>query len=71
VLDAGYQSSVEGLHFAGATAATSFGPLMRFVVGTWYAAPTLAGRLAGDRRRALRLSFPTRRIRNVGHHSPR
>ena len=34
--------SVPGLHFVGAPATLSFGPLMRFVVGTWHAAPALA-----------------------------
>jgi glycine/D-amino acid oxidase-like deaminating enzyme len=33
-LDAEFQSSVPGLHFLGAPAAWSFGPLMRFVAGT-------------------------------------
>jgi thioredoxin reductase len=38
-LGPGLESSIRGLHFAGAPAATSLGPIMRFVVGTWYAAP--------------------------------
>ena len=33
VLDAGFEASVPGLHFIGAPAAWSFGPLMRFVGG--------------------------------------
>ncbi len=37
-LNAGFESSVPGLHFLGASAAESFGPLMRFVAGTGYAA---------------------------------
>jgi hypothetical protein len=37
-LTAGFESSVPGLHFLGAPAAESFGPLMRFVAGTGYAA---------------------------------
>jgi thioredoxin reductase len=41
VLDGGFQSSVPGLYFVGATAAYSFGPLCRFVVGTRFAAHTL------------------------------
>ena len=41
-LDAGFQSSVPGLHFVGASAARSFGPLMRFVAGTGFAARRLA-----------------------------
>ena len=35
-LAAGFESSVPGLHFLGAPAAWSFGPLMRFVAGTRY-----------------------------------
>jgi FAD-dependent urate hydroxylase len=42
VLSAGFESSVPGLHFIGSSAVLSFGPLMRFVAGTGYAAPTLA-----------------------------
>ncbi|MBV9354701.1 MAG: NAD(P)-binding domain-containing protein [Chloroflexi bacterium] len=41
-LGPGLESSVPGLHFVGAAAAGSFGPLMRFVAGTKYAAPALA-----------------------------
>jgi FAD-dependent urate hydroxylase len=41
-LDSGFQSSVPGLHFLGAPAAWSFGPLMRFVAGTEFAARALA-----------------------------
>jgi FAD-dependent urate hydroxylase len=41
VLSAGFESSVPGLHFIGSSAVMSFGPLMRFVAGTGYAAPTL------------------------------
>jgi lysine/ornithine N-monooxygenase len=37
VLRRGLESSVPGLHFLGAPAARSFGPIMRFVSGTWYA----------------------------------
>jgi hypothetical protein len=41
-LNAGLETSVPGLHFVGAAAARSFGPLMRFVAGTKYASPALA-----------------------------
>ena len=41
VLSAGFESSVPGLHFVGSTAVLSFGPLMRFVAGTGYAAHAL------------------------------
>jgi cation diffusion facilitator CzcD-associated flavoprotein CzcO len=40
-LNRGFESSVPGLHFLGAPAAYSFGPLMRFVSGTAYAATAL------------------------------
>jgi FAD-dependent urate hydroxylase len=38
VLTRGFESSVDGLHFVGSSAVHSFGPLMRFVAGTRYAA---------------------------------
>ena len=41
-LTAGFESSWSGLHFLGASAAGTFGPLMRFVAGTGYAASALA-----------------------------
>jgi hypothetical protein len=41
VLNHGFESSVPGLHFVGATAARCFGPLCRFVAGTCFAAVTL------------------------------
>jgi hypothetical protein len=47
LLRRGLQSSVPGLHFLGAPAAWSFGPIMRFVSGGWYAARALTRSLAG------------------------
>jgi hypothetical protein len=41
-LGPGFESSVPGLHFLGAPAAWSYGPLFRFVAGAEYAAPDLA-----------------------------
>jgi hypothetical protein len=41
-LTPGFEASVPGLHFVGASAAASFGPLMRFVAGTKYASTALA-----------------------------
>ncbi len=46
VLDRGFESSVAGLHIVGAPAAESFGPLMRFVAGTRYAARAVSQRIA-------------------------
>jgi FAD-dependent urate hydroxylase len=58
VLGPGLESSVPGLHFVGAPAAYSFGPVMRFVVGSWYAAPAIARRAAGRRQPPISFSFP-------------
>jgi cation diffusion facilitator CzcD-associated flavoprotein CzcO len=57
-LGRGFESSVRGLHFVGAPAAWSFGPLSRFVAGAGYAARGVSNRLASYepalRRRTLR-----------------
>jgi thioredoxin reductase len=45
----GFRTSVEGLHFIGATAARSFGPLLYFVAGTEFASRELAGHLSRRR----------------------
>lgn len=50
VLAAGFESSVPGLHFIGAPAAWSFGPVMRFVSGTWYTSRALVRHLVAARR---------------------
>jgi cation diffusion facilitator CzcD-associated flavoprotein CzcO len=42
VLGPGFETSLPGLHFLGAPAALSYGPLMRFVAGTGYASAALA-----------------------------
>jgi hypothetical protein len=55
VLGPGLESSIPGLHFVGAPAADSFGPLMKFVVGSWYAAPAVTRRVLG------RLQLPVHR----------
>ena len=57
VLGRGLESSVPGLHFLGAPAAHSFGPLLNFVVGTWFAGPALVDRMLGRRGR-VRLGIP-------------
>jgi hypothetical protein len=49
VLRAGFESSVPGLHFVGATGAHSYGPFLRFVVGTRFVSPRLACAIAGRR----------------------
>lgn len=47
VLGPGLQSSVPRLHFLGAPAAWSFGPIMRFVSGGWYASQSLVRSVTG------------------------
>lgn len=42
ILGRGFESSIPGLHFLGAPAVLSFGPLMRFVAGADFAARALA-----------------------------
>ncbi len=50
VLGRGMESSVPGLHFVGAPAAWSFGPIMRFVSGGWYTGRALVRTIAGRTR---------------------
>jgi FAD-dependent urate hydroxylase len=51
----GLESHVPGLHFLGAPAARSFGPIMRFVSGSWYGGTRLTQVVARDpERRTLR-----------------
>lgn len=57
VLGPGLESTVAGLHFMGAAAAHSFGPIMRFVVGTWYSAPAVARRVVGRRQPPISFAF--------------
>jgi cation diffusion facilitator CzcD-associated flavoprotein CzcO len=47
-LSAGFEASPPGLHFLGASAAGTFGPLMRFVAGTKYAARALTRGILGQ-----------------------
>jgi thioredoxin reductase len=51
VLSPALESSVPGLHFVGATASGSYGPLMKFVSGTRFASSSVAGSVAGSARR--------------------
>lgn len=56
-LSRGLESSIPGLHFLGATAAYSFGPLMRFVSGTEFASRSLSAevmRARSNGRHAIR-----------------
>jgi hypothetical protein len=46
ILGPGLESSLPGLHIAGAPAAWTFGPIMRFVSGSWYAGRAITRRIA-------------------------
>ncbi|HZR58767.1 MAG TPA: NAD(P)-binding domain-containing protein [Terriglobales bacterium] len=48
-LTRGFRSSVPGLHFIGATAARSFGPLLYFVAGTEFASRELTRHISRNR----------------------
>jgi cation diffusion facilitator CzcD-associated flavoprotein CzcO len=52
-LGRGFSSSVPGLHFIGATAARSFGPLLYFVAGTEFASRELTAYILRNKRHAL------------------
>jgi flavin-dependent dehydrogenase len=46
VLSSNFQSSIPGLYFVGASAANSFGPLLRFAFGAGFTAKRLSNHLA-------------------------
>ncbi len=56
VLSSNFESSVPGLYFVGASAANSFGPLLRFAFGAGFTSQRLSNHLAksADRKRAVR-----------------
>ncbi len=66
VLDTGLQSSVAGLYFVGAPAMGSFGPLLRFVAGTEFAADRVMKHVT-RRRSALRATEPAVELQRVAH----
>lgn len=57
-LRAGFESSVPGLHFVGAFAAPTFGPVMRFVSGTPFTGRALTARVAGASAPSYRSAQP-------------
>ena len=61
VLAAGFESTVRGLHFVGSNAVFSFGPLMRFVAGTRYAARHLTQTVVARRMAPNRAAFTRER----------
>jgi hypothetical protein len=54
ILSDNFESSERGLYFIGPAAANSFGPLMRFMVGSEFAAPRLANHLSRKLATSLR-----------------
>jgi hypothetical protein len=46
-LSTGLEASIRGLHFIGAPASFSFGPVVRFVTGSWYVARALTRHVIG------------------------
>lgn len=52
-LDRGFESSLPSLHFLGAPATWSFGPLMRFVAGTEFSARAVARRISAVKSRRI------------------
>jgi FAD-dependent urate hydroxylase len=59
LLRRGMESSVPGLHFLGAPAARSYGPIMRFVAGGWYGATSLTRVMANGATHNVRASSRT------------
>jgi len=62
VLATGFESSVPGLHFVGASSVHTYGPLMRFVAGAGYAARHLTRTVSSARARSR--PFTVRRAPN-------
>jgi thioredoxin reductase len=58
VLSPHFESSVPELYFVGATAANSFGPLLRFAYGAGFAAQRLSRHLVQSGRRAAQVPTP-------------
>jgi thioredoxin reductase len=56
-LSAGFESSVPGLYFAGLASAYDFGPVMRFIHGTHYAARRICAEIAAKAKPLAKPSF--------------
>jgi len=69
ILGRGLESSVPGLHFLGAPAVYSYGPLMRFVAGADFAAREVAATVASARRTVgQQIAHPLREPSTVSAH---
>ena len=65
-VDACFESSVPGLHFAGPLVAPTFGPVMRFVFGADHAARAIVRRIVGQRGRGRARGAAGRRLTPMG-----
>jgi thioredoxin reductase len=65
-LTTSFESSVPGLYFVGMAAANSFGPVMRFVCGTGFAARRVSRHLAESTRPSRRAWTTRRRLLRAG-----
>jgi hypothetical protein len=54
-LGKGFSTTIPGLHFIGATAARSFGPLLYFVAGTEFASKELTTYISRHSRRLRKI----------------
>jgi cation diffusion facilitator CzcD-associated flavoprotein CzcO len=74
VLAQGFESTVRGLHFVGSSAVYSYGPLMRFVAGTRYAArhltQTIVARRAASHRETVSLGSRASAANFAGRSAP-
>jgi cation diffusion facilitator CzcD-associated flavoprotein CzcO len=70
LLRAGFESSVPGLHFVGASAVDSYGPLMRFIAGAGYAARSVARAAAAQGARGVAARGPQGRGYRAGSAQP-
>ena len=62
ILDSGFCSSIPGLHFIGAPAARSFGPLLYFVTGTEFTSKQLTSRMVRRREQVGARALNTARM---------
>lgn len=58
LLSGGFECSVPGLHFVGASAGRSFGPLMRFIAGTRYTGQALTKSVTARNSRTVTVCQP-------------
>jgi FAD-dependent urate hydroxylase len=70
VLGSGFETNVPKLHFVGAYAVKSFGPLLRFIAGAPFAARSVCAAAQGRNAAATAAEFPGAMARLPGRASP-